>query len=78
MLLDVMWFERAKPKYSSCHLSLFNVNNRNELGGFVGSQCFIYLFFFLFVLFCFLLLLLLLFVFLFFVVFLFVLNWVFI
>ena len=38
MQWHVMMFQRAKPKYTSCHLSLFNVNNRNEVGGFVGCQ----------------------------------------
>ena len=33
-----MMLQRAKPKYTSRHLSLFNINNRNEVGGFVGCQ----------------------------------------
>ena len=32
-----MIFQRAKPKYTSCHLSLFNVNKLNEVGGFVDG-----------------------------------------
>ena len=36
-----MIIQRAKPKYIFYHLSLFDVNNRNEVVGFVGCQGFV-------------------------------------
>ena len=42
MHLHAMMFQRAKPKYTSCHLSLFNVNNRNKVGGlWIVKSCFL-------------------------------------
>ena len=38
MQWHVLMFQRDKTKYTSCHLSLFKMNNRNEVGGFVGCQ----------------------------------------
>ena len=35
-------FQRTKKKYTSCHLSLFNVNYRNEVGGFVVCQGYVF------------------------------------
>ena len=38
MQWHVLMFQRAKTKYASFHLSLFNVNNRNDVNSFVGCQ----------------------------------------
>ena len=36
-----MIFQKAKPKYISNYLSLFNVNNRNEVDGFARCQWYV-------------------------------------